>query len=120
MKQSSIWITGLGFIKGKIIDEILEHGQVLDRQVLELNSAASPGVFRNFLIIYDSELNLVHVNETVFPAEYFYFRAPFLIPFQRKIPDAQPAHADIQNSPRVDKFIATAAGINRTGIHPGM
>ena len=105
--KSTVWITGLGFTESKMIDEILKHGQVLDRQVFELNSAASPGVFGNFLIIYDSELNLVHVNEMAVAAEYFYFGAPFLIPLHRQIPDAQPAHADIVDSPRVDNLIVS-------------
>jgi len=51
-------------LKAKIIDEIREHGQVLDRQVFELYSAAphadlSPRAFENLMIIHDSALNPV-------------------------------------------------------------
>jgi hypothetical protein len=95
----------LGFVKSKMVDEILEDGQVLDRQIFELNSVASPRVFRNFPIMCNSELKLVHVNETAVGGKYFYFGAPFLIPPHRQIPDAQPAHADILDLPRVDKLI---------------
>ncbi len=90
-----------------MIYEILKHGTVFGRQGFELNSATSPGVFGNFLIIYNPALNLVHVNETAVAAEYFYFRVPFLIFLHRQIPDAQTTHADISDPPRVDKLIAS-------------
>jgi hypothetical protein len=90
-----------------MIDEILKHGPVIDGQGFELNSAATPGVFRNFLVIYNSALDLVHVNETAVAAEYFYFGEPFLIPLHRQIPDTQTTHADILDPPRVDKLIAS-------------
>jgi len=52
----------LGFIERKIIDEILEHGQVPGRQVFELYSTAPradlfPRAFRDFPIIYNAALN---------------------------------------------------------------
>ena len=75
---SALWITGLGFIESKIIDEILEHGQVFGRQVFELYPTVPradlfPGAFGDFPIIYNSALNTAQVNETVVAAEYFYF-----------------------------------------------
>ena len=85
---------------------------MLDRQVFELYPTAPgadllPGAFRDFPIIYYSALNLGHVNEKVVAAEYFYFGAPIIILVCRQIPDAQPAHADIQDLPHVDKFIGS-------------
>jgi len=93
-----------------MIDESLEDGQLLDRQIFELHSAAPrahlfAGAFRDFSIIYNSTVNLVQVNETVVAAEYFYSGAPFIILVCRHIPDAQPAHADIKDLPRVDKLL---------------
>ena len=57
-------IAWLSFIESKITDEILEYGQVLDRQILELYPATPgadlfPGAFRHFIVIYNSALNLV-------------------------------------------------------------
>ncbi|MGA7492068.1 MAG: hypothetical protein WB930_02720, partial [Syntrophobacteraceae bacterium] len=66
----------MGFIESKMIDELPEHGQVLDRQVFELYSAAPgddlfPSACRDFLIVYNSALNPIQVNESVVFTEYF-------------------------------------------------
>jgi len=67
-----------------MIDEFLQCGQVLDRQVFELHPTAPgadllPGTFRDFPIIYNSALNTAQVNETVVAAEYFYCGASPMI-----------------------------------------
>jgi len=95
-----------------MIDELLEHGRVLDRQVFELYSAAPrgdlfPGASRDFPIIYNSALNLVQVNEKLVATEYFYSGAPFIILVCRHILDAQPAYADILDLPHVHKVIGS-------------
>ena len=92
-----------------MIDEILEYWQVLGRQVFELHATAPgtdllPEAFRHFLIIHDSALNPVYVNEAAAAAEYFYFGAPLIIHVCRHILDTQPAHADILYLPHVDKL----------------
>ena len=74
-----------GFVKSKMIDEILEHGQVLDRQVFELHPAAPcadllPGAFGDFRSYTILQWNLVQVNEKVAAAEYYYFGAPIHYP----------------------------------------
>jgi len=93
-------VTGSGFIEGKIIDEMLEHGQLLYRQVLELHSASPrgglfPGEFRNFLIVYYPALDPVYVDKMAVAAKYCYSGALFFITVCRQILDAQPVHADI-------------------------
>ena len=100
----------MGFIESKMVDEILEHDQVFDRQVFELRPASPgadllPGAFGDYSVIYNSAGNLVQVNEKVAAAEYYYFGAPIIILVCRQIPDAQPAHADILDLPRVDELI---------------
>src|SRR5208283_4110971 len=95
-----------------MIDEILEQGQVLDRQVFELYSTAPRAdlfreVFRDFSIIYNSALNLVQVNETAIVAEYFYYGAPLIILVCRHILGAQPDYADILDLPHVHKLIGS-------------
>ncbi len=95
-----------------MIDELLEHARVLDRQVFELYSAAPrgdlfPGALRDFPIIYNSALKLVQVNETLVATEYFYFGALFVILVCRHILDAQPAYADILDLPHVHKVIGS-------------
>jgi len=110
VKKSVHSIAWLGFIGSKIIDEILEHGQVLDRQVFELDSAAPradlfPGAFRHFIVIYNSAINFVHVNETVVTAEYFYMGALCIILSCGQIPEAQPTHADILDLSHINDLI---------------
>ena len=100
----------MGFIESKMVDEILEHDQVFDRQVFELRPASPdadllPGALGDYSVIYNSAGNLVQVNEKVAAAEYYYFGAPIIILVCRQIPDAQPAHADILDLPRVDELI---------------
>jgi len=102
-------------LASKIIDEILEYGQVFDRHIFELDPAASradlfPGSLGHFIVIHNSALNLVQVNETVVAAEYFYVGAPLIILLCRQIPDAQPTHADILDLPHVNEFIGSYEG----------
>jgi len=95
-----------------MIDEILEHGQVLVKQVFKLHPAAPgadllPGAFRYFMIIHDSALNPVQVNEAVVAAEYFYSGASLMILLRRQIPDTQPPHADILDLSHVNELIGS-------------
>ena len=95
-----------------MIDEFLKCGQVLDRQVFELHATAPdadllPEAFRHFLIIHDSALNPVYVNEAAVAAEYFYFGAPLIILVCIHILDAQPADADILDLPHVHKCLGS-------------
>ena len=67
----------LSFFECKMIDKILEHGQVHNGQICELHSATSdadllPRVFGKLLIIYDFALDPVYVDEMAVAAEYFY------------------------------------------------
>src|SRR5208283_125678 len=99
-------------MKTKIIDEFLKCGQVLDRQVFELHPTAPgadllPGAFRHIMIIHDSALNPVQVNETVVGAEYFYPGVTLMILVCGQIPDTQPAHADILDLPHVNELIGS-------------
>ncbi len=105
-----LWITALVFIGSKMIDEILEHGQLLDRQVFELHPTAPdadllPGTFRDFPIIYNFALNIVHVNEKIIAAEYFYCGALIIILTCRQVPEAHSSHADILDLPSIDMLI---------------
>jgi hypothetical protein len=93
-----------------MIDEILEHGQLLDRQVFELHPTAPdadlfPGAFRDFPIIYNSTLNFVHVNKKIIAAEYFYCGAVIIVLTYRQVPEAHSSHADILDLPSIDMFI---------------
>ncbi len=95
-----------------MIYEILEHRQVLDGRILELHSTSSradlrPGIFRNFLIMYDSALDLVYVDELAVAAEYFYFGVPFPVLIQSQIPDAKPSEADILDLSHINEFIGS-------------
>jgi len=110
--KSTCWIIGLGFTESKMIDEILEHGQVLNREVFELHAAAShtdllPRAWRHLMIVHNSALNTVHLKGTIVPAEYFYFVALFIILVCGQILDAQPAYADILDLPHVNDVIGS-------------
>jgi hypothetical protein len=110
VKKSVNGIAGLGFIGSKMLDEILQHRQVLDRQVFELDPAAPrtdlfPGALRHFMVIYNSAIDLVHVDETMVAAEYFYMGAPVIILLCGQIPEAQPPHADILDLPHIYDLI---------------
>ncbi len=59
------------------------------------------------MIIHNSALNLVHVNETVVAAEYCYFGAPFIILVCEQIPGTQPARTDILDLPHAAKLIGS-------------
>jgi hypothetical protein len=95
-----------------MIDEILDHALMLDRQILELHPAPPgadlrPGIFRDFLVVYDLAFDPVHVDKTVIAAEYLYFGVLFLISVYTQIPDAQPSQADILDLPHIYELIGS-------------
>ena len=103
---------GPSSIGSKVIYEILEQCQVLDCQILELHAASSradlcPGVFRQFVIMYDSAFDPVYVDEMVVVAEYFHFGTPISILVYSQIPDAKPPKADILDLSHIDEFIGS-------------
>ncbi len=104
---------GRGFVRGKIVDEILKHGHMPDRQIFKLHPTAPgcellPGAFRDIGIIHYFALDLVHMNETTIAAEDFYPGTPSVFGFiYGQVLNAESTHADIPDLPHVDDLIGS-------------
>ena len=94
----------------KVVNEILDHGDVADGEVTELHPAAShgqliPGAVRQFDIIDHLALHSVDMDEAAVAAEYFYFGIILFELFGRQVANTQTSQTDINDLPEVHELV---------------